>query len=55
MMDYLIEVDGSLFRTQVETHEALARGLVFGEMEECRAVFKDLHWFEDGETAEAAR
>ena len=55
MMDYLIEVDGSLFRTQVETHEALARGLVFGEMEECRAVFKDLHWFEDGDAAEAAR
>jgi iron(III) transport system ATP-binding protein len=55
MMDYLIEVDGSLFRTQVETHEALGRGLVFGENEECRAVFRDVHWCEDREGAEAGR
>jgi iron(III) transport system ATP-binding protein len=55
MMDYLVEVDGSLFRTQVETREALGRGLVFGENEECRAVFHDVHWFEDEEGAEAGR
>jgi iron(III) transport system ATP-binding protein len=55
MMDYLIEADGSLFRTQVETHEALARGLVFGESEECRVAFNDLHWFEDDARAEAGR
>ena len=55
MMDYLIEADGHTFRTQVETHEALARGLLFGEMEDCRAVFVDLHWFEDGEASEAVR
>jgi iron(III) transport system ATP-binding protein len=49
MMDYLIEVDGCLFRTQVETHEALARGLLFKETEPCRAVFQSIHWFEDRE------
>ena len=52
MIDYLIEVEGSLFRTQVETHEALARGLVLGETEPCRAAFQDIHWFEDRETQE---
>jgi iron(III) transport system ATP-binding protein len=52
MIDYLIEVEGSLFRTQVETHEALARGLVLGETEPCRAAFQDIHWFEDRETRE---
>jgi len=52
MIDYLIEVEGSLFRTQVETHEALARGLVLGEAEPCRAAFQGIHWFEDRETRE---
>ena len=55
MMDYLIEVDGSFFRTQVETHEALARGLLFEEMEPCRVVFRDIHWFEDRGDPEADR
>ena len=52
MIDYLIEVEGSLFRTQVETHEALARALVLGETEPCRAAFHDIHWFEDRESQE---
>ena len=49
MMDYLLEVDGSMFRTQIETHEALARDLVLGEAEPCRVAFHDIHWFEDRE------
>jgi iron(III) transport system ATP-binding protein len=52
MMDYLIEVDGSLFRTQIETHEALARDLLFKETELCRATFHGIHWFEDSTSAE---
>jgi iron(III) transport system ATP-binding protein len=52
MIDYLIEVDGCLFRTQVETHEALARGLVLADAQPCRAAFHDIHWFEDRERRE---
>jgi iron(III) transport system ATP-binding protein len=52
MMDYLIEVDGSLFRAQVETHEAIAQGLVLREAEPCRAVFHNIHWFEDRDARE---
>jgi iron(III) transport system ATP-binding protein len=52
MVDYLIEAEGALFRTQVETHAALARGLVLGETEPCRATFQGIHWFEDREARE---
>jgi hypothetical protein len=52
MMDYLIDVDGSLFRTQVETHEVLGRDLLFKETELCRATFNDIHWFEESPSAE---
>jgi iron(III) transport system ATP-binding protein len=49
MMDYLIEVDGAQFRTQIETHAALAQGLMFGESEACTATFHSVHWFKAGE------
>jgi hypothetical protein len=52
MMDYLIEADGSLFRIQIETHAALAQGLLFRESELCRVTFHGIHWFEDTPSAE---
>lgn len=45
MMDYLIEVDGAHLRTSIETHEAIAKGLLFKEGESCVISFRDLHWF----------
>ena len=52
MMDYLIEVDGAQFRTQIETHEALTRGLLLGETEVCKASFRAVHWFNNDERVE---
>ncbi len=45
MMDYLIEVDGAHLRTSIETHEAIAKGLMFKEGEVCVISFRDLLWF----------
>lgn len=45
MMDYLIEVDGAQLRTSLETHEAIAKGLMFKEGEDCVISFRDLLWF----------
>lgn len=45
MMDYLIEVDGAPLRTSLETHEAIAKGLMFKEGEDCVISFRDLLWF----------
>ena len=45
MMDYLIEVDGAHLRTSIETHEAIAKGLMFKEGETCVVSFRDLLWF----------
>ena len=55
MMDYLIEVDGVQFRTQVETHAALAQGIMFGESDACTATFHSVHWFKAGEIPEGSR
>ena len=46
MMDYLVEIDGVQLRTALETHEALARDLLFKEGERCGISFHSLHWFD---------
>lgn len=46
MMDYLIEVDGAHLRTNLETHEAIDKGLMFDEGETCIVSFQDLLWFD---------
>ena len=45
MIDYLIEVDGTHLRTSIETHEAVAKGLMFKEDDSCSISFRDLLWF----------
>ena len=45
MIDYLIEVDGAHLRTSIETHEAVAKGLLFKENDSCSISFRDLLWF----------
>lgn len=45
MVDYLIEVDGARLRTSIETHEAVAKGLMLKEGEPCAISFRDLLWF----------
>jgi iron(III) transport system ATP-binding protein len=45
MMDYLIDVDGVRLRTNIETHEAIAKGLMFKDGETCVISFRDLLWF----------
>ena len=46
MMDYLVEIDGAHLRTELETHEAIAKGLLFKEGESCAINFRSLHWFD---------
>ena len=56
MTDYLIDVDGATLRTQLETHEALARDLMFAEGDTCVFTFHDMHWFDPATvTAATAR
>jgi iron(III) transport system ATP-binding protein len=55
MMQYLIEVDGAHLRTSIETHEAVAKGLMFKEGETCAVSFRDLLWFNAASLAEVAR
>ena len=45
-MDYAINVDGEVLRTEVVTHEAISDNLMFNEGEECYISFKALHWFD---------
>lgn len=45
-MDYSIEIDGQVFRTAVETHEALTNDLMFKAGEDCVVNFRALHWFD---------
>ena len=45
MIDYLIEVDGAHLRTSIETHEAVAKGLMFKEDDSCSISFRDLLCF----------
>jgi iron(III) transport system ATP-binding protein len=52
MMDYLIDIDGTSLRTSIETHEAIAGGLLFRDGDNCVVGFHDLHWFEAGELQE---
>jgi iron(III) transport system ATP-binding protein len=53
MMDYLVDIDGALVRTALETHEALTGGLVFREGDHCAVSFCSLHWFDAQSAAEA--
>ena len=46
MMDYLVEIDGTSLRTSIETHEALAKGLMFKDGDACVISFRALHWFD---------
>jgi len=55
MMDYLIEVDGAHLRTSIETHEAIAKGLMFNEGDTCTMRFRDLLWFDARSLAEVVR
>ncbi|MCL2122931.1 MAG: ABC transporter ATP-binding protein [Desulfovibrionaceae bacterium] len=52
MMDYLVEIDGALLRTALETHEAITRGLIFREGESCAVSFRSLYWFDAQSAAE---
>ncbi len=46
MMDYLVEVDGTHLRTNLETHEAIAKGRMFKEGDACVISFRNLLWFD---------
>lgn len=55
MIDYLIEVDGAHLRTSLETHEAMAKGLMFREGDTCVISFRDLLWFNAESLTEVAK
>lgn len=55
MMDYLIEVDGAQLRTSIETHEAIAKGLMFKEDDTCVVSFRDLLWFDAASLKEVVK
>ncbi|MDR2503146.1 MAG: ABC transporter ATP-binding protein [Deltaproteobacteria bacterium] len=46
MMDYQVEVDGVIMRVALETHEAIAGGLMFKAGDPCALNFHDLLWFD---------
>ena len=46
MMDYLIDIDGTHLRTELETRFAMDNNLMFSEGEACAVSFHTLHWFE---------
>jgi len=52
MMDYLVEIDGAMLRTALETHEAVTQGLIFREGETCAVSFRSLYWFDAQSAAE---
>ena len=45
MMDYLIEIDGTHLRTNLETHLAIANNLMLNAGDDCVLSFHELHWF----------
>ena len=53
MMDYLIDIDGTSIRTEIETHHAVSRDLVFAEGDACDIAFHNLHWFNAKQLEEA--
>ena len=52
MMDYLVEIDGALLRTELETHHAISDNLLFKEGDECDIRFHKLFWFDARSMAE---
>ena len=52
MMDYLVEVDGTVLRTGIETHVALSSDRIFTEGDTCYVSFKSLHWFDAADMVE---
>lgn len=46
MTDYLVDIDGAHLRTNLETHEAIAKGRMFTEGDECVISFRNLLWFD---------
>jgi iron(III) transport system ATP-binding protein len=55
MTDYLIEGGGVAIRTHLETHKALAEGLLFAEGDACVLNFHSLNWFSRAACEEDAR
>jgi iron(III) transport system ATP-binding protein len=55
MMQYLIDIDGARLRTNIETHEAVTRGLMFKEGDDCVVSFRDLLWFDAASLAEVVK
>ncbi|MFD1804816.1 ABC transporter ATP-binding protein [Pasteurella oralis] len=51
IMDYMIDIDGVLLRTEVSTNTALQHDLMFTEGDDCYVNFHDLLWFADNQQA----
>ena len=51
-MDYAINIDGEVLRTEVVTHEAISQDLMFKDGEECYISFRALHWFDSAQLKE---
>lgn len=49
VMDYMIDVDGLMLRTEISTNTALQDDLIFKEGEDCCVNFHDLLWFSETE------
>ena len=55
MIHYLIDIDGTEIRTNVETHEAIAKELMLAEGDTCIVSFLDLIWFKEGSLSKAVK
>jgi iron(III) transport system ATP-binding protein len=45
-MDYLIGVEDTVIRTQMNTHDALEQDLILREGDECVVHFHGVNWFD---------
>jgi iron(III) transport system ATP-binding protein len=45
-MDYLIDVENRVIRTQMNTYDAIQEGLILKEGDECRVNFYTVNWFD---------
>ncbi|MGI5909946.1 MAG: ABC transporter ATP-binding protein, partial [Sphaerochaetaceae bacterium] len=52
IVDYRIRIGKTSFRVQAQTEDAIQNDIIFTAGESCKAIFDEMHWFEDDHTFE---
>jgi iron(III) transport system ATP-binding protein len=53
-VDYLLDIEGTLVRVALPSHECLARDVLFNEGDACRVSLVTVQWFNAAEAAPEA-